>query len=279
VTTGADSPNLQYFKGLLSRDPNTIPLNDFLKLWDPVKGDGLKAGSAYFDCENWPMGTINKGFKLDGPVPSECHPDVLYSWGPPVKSKSIFDHLQDGTEWTGPINQGAKVKSGTVFTSLSAVSTFGFGDVLLRLKIKPTAPYHYVQFGAKMGEVAVRPNFTYHDVAVQDSSLVESASQGTPEIYDELVRDILHFKSKQRISAYTPNDEEGLSRIFHELVDGHDNSVLHLKKNLLELIREIVNGEGVITYNKGSCRNRALTFGSAHPNYMQPMSAAEEGVR
>lgn len=264
------SPNYAYFKGLLEKG-DQADLSDFLRLWNPDQGDGSKLESAYFDCEDSDMGPFRTP-PATSEVPQECHPDTLYSWGSKDKAR-LFNHLPDGEQWIGKATtyKGA-ISDGAVFCSISAVSTFGFGDVLIRYKIKPKTPYYFQAMGAKPNSVGVRTYDTWHDFTIVDTNILESVSMGTPEIYDEVVRDILRFQSNKRVSVYTWSGGAGIERLYHQQVDGHDQSESHLKKNLLELLREILNGEGIITYSKGSCRNRARAYSTTFPSYIQPRS-------
>jgi len=266
VSTGSDSPNYQYFKDLLARGADA-PLTDFLKLWYPDRGDGGNLESPFFACESEALGA----FKMpdDNQVPANCRPDVLYSWGT-VQKSHLTRHLPDGAEWTGPVTTyNMAIANGTVFTSISAVSTFGYGDTLMRFKIKPGTPFNFQNFGASPGQVSVRAD-TFHDFAISDAAVLESISIGTPEIYDEIIRDIVRYQSGKRVSVYVSNQETGIARLFAQAIDGHDQSEAHLKLNLIEIIREITSGEGQMVYAKGSCRNRARKFSTAYPNYIEP---------
>jgi hypothetical protein len=266
VSTGSDSPNYQYFKDLLARGSDA-PLADFLKLWYPDRGDGTNLDSPFFACESEALGAFTQ--PGDNQVPATCRPDVLYSWGT-VQKSHLTRHHPDGTEWTGPVTTyNMAIANGTVFASISAVSTFGYGDTLMRFKIKPGTPFNFQQFGASAGEVSVR-TYIYHDFAISDSAVLESISVGTPEIYDEIIRDILRYQSGKRVSVYVSNQEAGIERLYAQAEDGNDQSELHLKRNLIEIIREITSGEGQVVYAKGSCRNRSRKFSTAYPNYIEP---------
>lgn len=265
------SPQRKHFERLLVKG-TSAPLEDFLKLWFPGEANGDQ-DSPYFECELGPSShfrEIPPGQEYKDP----CRPDVLYSWGPRVKVDTITRNHQNGKAWTGKLNPGAPIGEGAVFASISAVSTVGYGPMLVRIKIKPETPVRGRGFGGWDGELSVR-NDEFHDFVVKDASVVESISFGTPELYDEVVRDILRFKSGKRVSTYTPpgfgtGGIEGLNRLFEQFVDGHDQTELALKMQLLELIREILAGEGRVQFAEGVCQNRARHYATRNPNYINP---------
>jgi hypothetical protein len=274
--TGADSPNVQYFKDLYTRGQAAIQagtpldLSEFLKLWYPAHGDGSNLDSPFFACEDQPMGAFTKADPTNPGAPAaDCRPDILYSWGPAVKM-DILTNMVDGQAWSGALNQGGQILNGTEFASISPVTTFGYGDYLFRFKIKKTTPYVFSSFGTTVGTIGVRQDM-YHDFAIADSGVVESVSVSTPEIYDEVVRDLLRFESGKQVSAYNVAAGTTIDRLFNQLVDGHDQSQTHLENNLLLMIGQILNGQGVLRYNQGVCRNHQLTFSTAYPAYFEPL--------
>jgi hypothetical protein len=265
---GDDSPNKAKFEALLRKGMST-PLDKFLMLWYPDRGgDGLDRDSSYFSCETNEDGNFDH-------LGATCQPDILYSWGPPEKRESILSSLADGDQWQGKGN-----KNHTIFTSISAASTLDYGKVLMRFKIRRSANFVLEQEGwasPQKNMVAVRKDFA-HDFNFNDTSVVDSVSTGTPEIYDEVVRDILHFKSGKRVSVYSewylglgkyPNYE----KLFTQHIDEHGFNEDTVKAALLELIREILAGEGTIHYRQGTCRNRNLNFSTENPNYIQPIKS------
>lgn len=276
VDKGDSSPNKAHFEKILDKAAaglDNISLDSLLQLWYPKRGNGLNLSSPYFACEAEEMGAFrySEGGK---PEPSaDCRPDVVYSWGPVHKSNDVFANMSDNGKWSGFPNRGS-ISEGNVFASISAVSTFGFGDRLLRFKIKPNAQYVFRGgWGAEHNKLTIRTGF-FHDFAFKDADLIESVATGTPEIYDEVVRDILHFQSGKRVSAYNKNGGTGLGRLFSQAVDGNNQSELRLKRNLVEMIRQILHGEGKIHYSSGACRNRDRVFISSKPSYLRPPPAA-----
>jgi hypothetical protein len=287
---GGESPSsVEYFKNLLA-EGTSAPLDRFLKLWNPGRGDGSNSDSPFFDCEEYPTGPFKMPQGTSGPIPANCHPDVLYSWGNRAKTDTIFARLSDGEAWSGTVNvdptkdSNGNLNHGNVFATISPASTYDYGDQLIRFKIKPGVSYFgRNEIGGRPDEITLRP-YQFHDFAIHSASVIENISTGTAEIYDEIVRDILRFKSGKRVSVYSEiflqrdelgmqhplMDPAGLQRLFFQFNDNPTHSEEKLKENLLELIREILNNEGRIAYNKGSCRNRAYVFSTAFPSYLNP---------
>jgi hypothetical protein len=106
-----------------------------------------------------------------------------------------------------------------------------------------------------------------HDFYISDGSVVDSWSFGTPQQYDEIVRDIIRLQSGKRGISYT---SQGGPVGSLPAWDGHVTNEYVIKQNLLEMIREILNGEGRIFYAKGSCRNLKRHFSTDKHSYMNP---------
>lgn len=263
--TGEDSPNLAQFETLLARGMEA-PLEDFLTLWYPERGE-KNLDSPLFACEKYESGPLVPGVK-------DCAPESLYSWGPPMKTTALKQNMTDGEEWSSYVNSG--VGGGRIFATISPASTFGYGSTLVRLKPKSDDVFskHYDH-----QKISVRQDI-FHDLVVAHQSSIESWSYGTPEIYDELVRDILRYQSGKRVSTYSELDREntsvsmkyfGIDRLFAQNPDVHRHDETQLKMNLLELIRQILMEEGRIHYAKGTCRNRALHYSAKRPSYFNPI--------
>jgi len=286
----ANSPRREHFEKLLALGTKA-PLEDFLQLWFP-EHEGKELDSPFFACEEKEGGAFKFPGNFERAFSGDCRPDTLYSWGPRAKKGTIDETLADGNDWQGPINAKSMGKGGSLFASISAVSTYGFGSVLTRYKIKSDAPvvagdvYDPIDRG-----VTVRTD-NYHDFVIRNASAVESWSSGTPEIYDEVVRDIRRFRDgkrksvyweKPRLSKFDPVTSKyvdpepakpGIEDLFRQNADGYKTSELTLKQNLLELIREILAGEGKVSYAKDACRNRARHYATEHPNYINPFPLA-----
>jgi hypothetical protein len=86
------------------------------------------------------------------------------------------------------------------------------------------------------------------------------------------VRDVLHFKSGKRVSTYQAADGAGIDRLYAQAADNNTMDEDTLKTRFLSLIRAVLAGDGKITYSKSSCRNRAFTYSSMSPSYVDPLA-------
>jgi hypothetical protein len=259
-------PRKAHFQSLLLRG-ESAPLEEFLQLWNP--GDDRPiVDKALFSCEKSDGGTL----RFDGPgktVSAKCHPDALYSWGPPVKTKNLQKELADGARWEGFVNDGRNI-----YASNSAASTFGYGEELVRLKVRKDALFQSTWHGTEPGEIGVRDD-VFHDFVVRDSDLIESWSYGTPEIYDEVVRDVLRYKSGKRVTVYSEHGlkerpAKGLARLWAQAEDGYAQDEAGLKRRLLRLIQTILSGEGGVFYPEDLCPSRASHYKPNRPSYINP---------
>lgn len=262
-----DSKNKKYFESLLKRGQKA-PLSAFLKLWYP--DEPAISDSPFFACEEGPSNSLK--LKAGEPLSEDCRPDTLYSWGTLAKLRSIASRIPDGGPWEKNVN----IKQRLIYASNSAVSTFGYGPYLVRFKIRKGIPFigNKVEEGASVGV-----SDPWREYDFRESSAIESWSTGTPEIYDEVVRDILRYQSGARVESYTPPEEwpkrmkgtvEGLNRLYAQGEDGNIHDEKHLKEALLTLLRQILNKEGRVSYAPGACRNRARHFSTDKPSYINP---------
>lgn len=267
--SGIDSPSYNYFQHLLKRGERA-PLKDFLKFWYPEKDIRDDEATYFFQCQNRPYGPLVNvsNYDFNQQLNSECSPDVLYSWGSLIKLNSMSTGLKNGLPWEGSPNPGRD----NLYTSLTPYSTYAYGPYQVRLKIKPEVIYKTRNDHDEAGVINVRTT-VFQEFVLNDASVIDSWSFGTPEQYDEIVRDILRIKSGKRAQMYYTYEEPhgwGIGRIFGNLADGVDDSEKTLKKNLLEHIRLIINGEGQINFTAGSCQNRKLHFATNKPTYFNP---------
>lgn len=261
-----DSPNKSYFKDLLKRG-ESAPIDDFMKLWYPDQHAGADTEAFFNQCQQEPF----KGFRWISPDQGlgPCAPDTLYSWGPKAKLVSIRNTLQDNKVWKGPANPGR-----LLFTTFSAIGTFGYGLIPIRFKIKPSTQFAWEH--PDDGNTVQYFGFSVQqDYVIHDAAVIESWSFGTPEHYDEIVRDYLRFKSGQSWIGYIPYEANVGATFFGKRslfirIDSHDFTEDGLRAALLEMIRMILNREGRIYYSKNSCRNRKFEFETRNATYVNP---------
>lgn len=266
--TADNSSQKQYFENLLKRGTKA-PIKDFLKLWYPERGKGNEIEPYFFHCQSEPWGPL-KGGGDDKLTPS-CKPDTLYSWGPLEKLNSLKNAMPNGETWSGPPNPARHI----LYTSLTPASTYAYGLIQVRFKIRPEVEFDTSFFGGKNKKEVQVHTLTYQEFNIFDSSVIESFSYGTPEQYDETVRDILKLASGDRAQAYYSRAPRGwgMRRLYGSfLADGLTVSEEVLKSNLLEMIRMILNGEGRIHYVKEACQSRGRFFSTDRPTYFNPVS-------
>jgi hypothetical protein len=295
VANANDSKNLEYFKQLLKKG-ESAPLEDFLTLWYPDREAEFEEDPYFFDCQKQPWMPLTKMDKKKFLV-DECKPDVLYSWGPEIKLDNMKERMPDNKTWSGSPNY-RQDNSSPLFMSMSPVSTFGYGDVSVRIKVKKTVPFKSGDISSSHAPntIKVRNEELFNDFTTKDSNVIESWSYGTPEHYDEIVRDIKRFKSQKRAQSYfSPAGKEnsaadtkekverysktsGDEKLYYDLpqygtysnLDGYDFDETILKQRLLRHIEMVVNGEGRIHYGSEACRNRVQHFRTKRRTYFNP---------
>ncbi|MGE3262275.1 MAG: hypothetical protein AB7K68_10890 [Bacteriovoracia bacterium] len=268
------SPNYKYFQKLLSRGASA-PLEDFLKLWYPADFNKSLPDPAIFACETAPMEKLK--LEVGEALPERCKPDTLYSWGSLAKMQAVSRNLADNATWPHWVNPD--IPGGFIFTSGSAVSTYGYGPYLIRFKMKEGTPFVAHKYGVPP-EGGVAAKIRYREFIFNESSTIDSFSYGTAEIYDEVVRDLIRYKSGQRVVSYTPpsrwlevfqgKEPKGLDRLYAQAEDGNIQNEKTLKIALLTLIKQILNKEGRIQYSKEACRNRLRHYSTSKPSYINP---------
>lgn len=159
-----------------------------------------------------------------------------------------------------------------LYLALTPAMTFGYGKTLMRFKIKKGTPFtNHPKKDPGKGEVGFIPMDEMPDFAFSDSSVVESWSYGTEEIYDEIVRDLIRLKSDKRAQTYSgDHTKKGLAKIYVGSIDNKEFDESTLKRNLLNLIEIILKNEGKIFYQKGSCRNSNEHYKTSTPTWFNP---------
>ena len=269
--TADDSPNKAYFQSLVARGLSA-PIGDYLKLWYPGRPRKLADDDASYilRCESAPWMNFRGG--ADGFLTRDCTPDTLYSWGPPGKLSTMRQTMPDGASWSGSPNPAAS--QGLLWTTASAVATYPFGIAAVRVKLKAGVRVRVTGWGHHEDGVVGLAEGWAQDYAISDASIIDSWSSGTPEEYDEIVRDIRRFmsgKTGMHWSSKMAPEGTGLARLFsYGPLDNHENDEQTLKATLLDLAQVILAGQGRIQYARGACRSRARHFATSNPSYMNP---------
>lgn len=273
-------------------------LEDFLFLWDESL-ENKNVEAYFFDCQSEPWGKIGKPQRVNDVnyLSQSCKPDTLYSWGPIEKVENIKKNLPPNEEWRGDPNKREWKGPGT-FMALTPIQTYGYGDVVVRFKIKDQtpvsmSPQHVTLSKNKEERVGVRARWddSYQDYTIETASFVESFSYGTPQIYDELVLDIKRYQSKKRAQMYgtsklfhmafsdnmkgkmknnQPLEEFGLDLIKNANYDFYDFSEEVLIKRLRLLLGMILNGQGGVYFQKGVCANIDQHYQTNKQTYFNP---------
>lgn len=136
----------------------------------------------------------------NGFISPECAPDTLFSWGSFPKLNWFIQNLSRSKAWIGKFPR-------PLFSTLSPSSTFGYGIVPIRIKIKPSVKFKFFvnpgsiscdSFSGNTEEwgntVFVRyaelsQSGSIVDYIICSSSVIESWSYYTAKHYDEILRD------------------------------------------------------------------------------------------
>jgi hypothetical protein len=271
-----DSPNSQYFKELLKKGVEA-PLDDFLKFWYPNE-EVLKEDPQSVKCRRLESDYVYGNLDY---LTEECKPEALYSWGPSIKLENMKKVLSDNKLWKGSPNP-IKGKPTTLFMARTPVSSFGYGDIAVRIKLKKGTPFpfeHHTFYNSGTSDYSnvdgvMMNRAWYKDYMLKNSTFIESWSFGTPQLYDEMVRDILRLKTKKSAEVYASNGKndpkQGLKNLFDQKVDRKDFSEKELKRKLLKHISMVLSGEGRVHFQKGSCRNIQRHYKTDKPTYFNP---------
>lgn len=248
-----DSPNLAYFQALAQRGKDA-PLEDFMKFWYPDQKTETPNLTFLKQCKD----------NSSACETTRINVDTFYSWGPEAKLKNMQATLPDGGVWEGNPNPGY-----TLDTLFTAIGSYGYGLIPVRIRAKARS---------------VPVNYLGGDQNFESAREIESWSFGTPEHYDEIVRDYQRYKSGGLWVGYfavhtwdgykmghSPDDDIFRDELFmKDILDGHYFSEENLKASMLKMVQMILNGEGRIYYAKGQCRNRKLEFETGLPTYINP---------
>lgn len=244
-----------YFKNLLQR-AQTAPIEDFLELWFPE--DVAPYTEGYIErCFNFRDTNYQNNFY------SDCNPDVLYSWGPEIKLKKIVLELKDEYIWGSKLN-------GTrgVWATISPVSSYAYGPIPIRLKLKKSAKFSETGSSWTITNFAARGVLV--DYFIPASSTLESISYGTPEHYDEIVKDIKRISSGKKALTYGNAlvEKVGMQTLYEGGIQetGPQNEAT-LRARLALMIEMILDGRGEVIYAPGVPRDRAQHFHTDRPTY------------
>ncbi len=220
-----------------------------------------------------------------------CEPDTLYSWGNLTKIRAIEAQLS--SSWK---------LSRMIYTSTFPVQTFFYGDLPIRIKLKPGVRFKKPSFTAyggpcrwaKEGDntvyaktVPINSAFdTLFEFWVCTADVIESISWGTPEHFDETLKDLAWVADSTRrmdeTTSYiqTPRGEKRIDINFsgrrfirksrHSSdgrVDGFDVSEETLISHLRSFKKFVLDGQERILYAPGVTPDREQHFRTNRPIY------------
>lgn len=289
IALADSSSNFQYFQNLLKKGEE-VSLDELLVLWYPEEKE-FEEDPYFYNCQSNPWGPLDSTVKVEALnyLEQGCKPDVLYSWGSEAKLETIKSNLSNDSEWRQSPNQRENSEIQDIFMAMSPATTYGYGSVVVRFKVKKETPFpvgasHVFDYEDKRELTGVRVRQdVFQDFTINKSSFLESYSFGTAQIYDEIVRDVLRYKNKKRAQRYSGvsrsedgwsfvsiDANDGLDNLFTFRPDGKDQSEEVLKRRLLAHIKMVLNGEGRVVFQKGVCQNQGKHYETDKPTYFNP---------
>jgi hypothetical protein len=227
----------------------------------------------------------------DGYILPECAPDTLYSWGGFDKVAAYLHNLPDGKPWPEALPR-------TLFATPSAASTFGYGTVPLRFKIKPGVKFKlFVQPGADTCEsfvskglmiakefqdtIPVRLDSTaagnfFLEFSICTPTVIESWSFGTKEHFDEIIKDHIWMTTQHyykweayykigKVDQYLNTDIDAGS-----LKTDFSEAALKSRMAFIKTITRSKMGQVFVPAGVDAKTLKANHFTTKHPIYFNP---------
>ncbi len=258
-TSKRPSTEITYFKNLLER-AHTAPIEDFLHLWFPEdevpNTDGYLMNCLDFNSRKFIV-------KMREKLTDDCKPDLLYSWGPVQKLDNLKNELPSGGDWKLKLNSNR-----SIWATVSPVATYSYGLIPIRFKFKKQVAFTF-GFTNTSDAVAVGNQYGLMDFIFDSGEVLESWSFGTPEHYDEIVKDIRRWMSGKIAVGYsTVGTGHRIDAVYSiGVAERGAQDEQTLRKNLTRLIEMILNGDSEIRYAAGIPHDRALHFATDMPTY------------
>jgi hypothetical protein len=215
----------------------------------------------------------------NGLIP-ECQPDTLYSWGFRGKLQEFKSLMTANRRWDQAFSQ-------MLFAHINPIATFAYGDVALRMKLKPGTKFLYygadqLQFNQYCSQllnadtisntVIVRAwshqGVTGVDYILCSTEPVESWSYDTKKHYDEIVASQLWNNNVSTTQGWVPYAKAGYSAEYFDCgLDNEDWSQAHLLKNLSVMQSKAEEGQGQILFAEGVPHSPSRHFSTNRPIY------------
>ena len=220
---------------------------------------------------------------------SECTPDTLYSWGNYLKLEWFLSNLPDKENWSGKLLK-------PLFTVSSAAATFAYGNMPIRIKLKPHTRFRLLvnppenicendnpawgiskteTLNTVFSRLVLRPDglsFLEHIICGKD--VIESWSYGTKEHYDEVIRDYTWMTTKNYNYWEAYVKYSGVDGFMGINVDP-DLKYVNFSpadfKSKIETWRNLSSqGFGQVMMRKNDNQTQAQHFKTAWPIYFNP---------
>ena len=255
------------------------------------RAEGIKVGFKNWKQCQVPQLSNHPGKNKDGYLVSECSPDTLYSWGDYKTLEDYTKAMGDG-KWVGKLHE-------TLYTALSPVSTFGYGMIPVRLKIKPGVKYiltldskfkeanqckAYFKFGilteaSASNTIVVRImdayDFSLMEYNICSSDVIESWSYGTRQNYDEITLDAEKLLAGD-FDTFPYSKRNGIGDFIDSPVDKESFNTHYERSTFDERTSNLwwiaKQGLGHIYYSPGTPHDASKHFATAHPVYFNPRS-------
>jgi hypothetical protein len=120
---------------------NTVWHDPLLRLYDPSNATPPYIGTeGWADCIDTATYRFPVATDAAGQLKEMCQPDTVYSWGG-SKKLEVFREFSSGA------CEEDKCFTRPIFTHINPITTFGFGDIQLRIKLKPGTRFEITRLG------------------------------------------------------------------------------------------------------------------------------------
>ncbi len=255
-TSATQSPRFEYFRKVLAKGEKAN-IRELLQFWSPQKHQLISPSATLIQCQEKPWGALRSN--TVGDIAPDCRPDVLFSWGSLDKLRSVANTLLEGHRWIGNPNPGGH--SG-IYATISPAATFNYGPIAIRIKLKSGTAFRNLNQDVPPSMV-MYSGLHMNDFLIGDARVIDSWSFGTSDHYDELVEDVLRIESGNGGQGYAlrPPVGEGLNRLFSLMITERGRAdEASLKLALLQMLQMVVNDQGRIVYQRGSCATAQAHF-------------------
>jgi hypothetical protein len=170
----------------------------------------------------------------NGYLVPECAPDTIYSWGNVEKINTLALLLRNNADWPKQFSQA-------LFASHSAAATFGYGQMPLRIKVKPNVKYAFMESARTIDckemiaygittesemqntifaryesrQYGLFQTVSWFEYFICSPQVIESWSFATQEHYDEILRDA-KWMTNQKQDEWIGYAKFGQSNVFFD---------------------------------------------------------------